>query len=261
MWFLVLCLALSLWGNDAAPRIQSRIIGGQECVKNSQPWQVALYRYSDFQCGGVLVDPMWVLTAAHCANDNYQIWLGRHDLFGHEATAQFILVSKSFIHPDFNMSLLEEHPASPNDDFSHDLMLLHLKTPAQITDAVQVLGLPTKEPEEGSTCLASGWGSTDPDTPEYSDELQCVDLKLLPNEDCENAHTQKVTEFMLCAGHLEGGKDTCVGDSGGPLLCNGVLQGITSWGHQPCAYPNKPGIYTKLLSHVQWIKDTITNNS
>uniref|UniRef100_A0A9L0JXT8 Peptidase S1 domain-containing protein n=1 Tax=Equus asinus TaxID=9793 RepID=A0A9L0JXT8_EQUAS len=50
----------------ALPPIQSRIIGGWECEKHSKPWQVAVYHQGHFQCGGVLVHPQWVLTAAHC---------------------------------------------------------------------------------------------------------------------------------------------------------------------------------------------------
>ncbi|XP_032181861.1 kallikrein-1 [Mustela erminea] len=261
MWFLVLCLALSVAGTGAAPPVQSRIIGGWDCELNSQPWQAALYHFSKFQCGGVLVHPQWVLTAAHCINDNYQLWLGRHNLFEHEDTAQFVQVSESFPHPEFNLSLLKNHTRLPGEDYSHDLMLLRLAAPAQITDAVRVLDLPTQEPKLGSTCYASGWGSTEPDEFTYPDDLQCVDLKLLSNDLCAKAHTQKVTEFMLCAGQLEGGKDTCAGDSGGPLICDGVLQGITSWGHVPCGSPSMPAIYTKVISHLEWIKETMTANS
>ncbi|XP_058385966.1 kallikrein-1, partial [Diceros bicornis minor] len=244
----------------AVPPIQSRIIGGWVCENHSQPWQAALYRYTDFQCGGVLVDPQWVLTAAHCKSDNYQIWLGRHNLFEDEDTVQYFWVTHSFPHPDFNLSLLENHTRLPGEDYSHDLMLLRLAQPAQITDAVKVLALPTQEPVLGSTCYASGWGSIEPDKFKYPDELRCVDLKLLSNDVCDNAHLQKVTEFMLCAGHLEGGKDTCVGDSGGPLICDGVFQGTTSWGHIPCGSPNRPAVYTKVLPHVQWIQETIAAN-
>uniref|UniRef100_A0A3Q2HTH2 Peptidase S1 domain-containing protein n=1 Tax=Equus caballus TaxID=9796 RepID=A0A3Q2HTH2_HORSE len=108
------------------------------------------------------------------------------------------------------MSLLENSNRLPGDDYSHDLMLLQLAQPTQITAAVQVLALPTQEPVLGSTCYASGWGSIEPDKFTYPDELRCVDLTLLSNDVCDNAHSQKVTEYMLCAGHLEGGKDTCV---------------------------------------------------
>ncbi|XP_029781991.1 kallikrein-1-like [Suricata suricatta] len=260
MWFLVLCLALALAGAGAAPPIQSRIIGGWDCKRNSQPWQAALYHYSKFQCGGVLVHPRWVLTAAHCINNNYQLWLGRHNLFEHEDTAQFVQVSDSFPHPGFNLSLLENHTRLPGEDYSHDLMLLRLAEPAQITDAVRVLDLPTQEPQVESTCYASGWGSIEPDKFTYPDDLQCVDLKLLSNDVCAKAHSQKVTEFMLCAGHLEGGKDTCVGDSGGPLICDGMFQGITSWGHIPCGSPKMPAVYTKVIAHLDWIKETMTAN-
>ncbi|KAM4825314.1 kallikrein-1 [Thomomys bottae] len=260
MWLLVLCLALSLGGTGAAPPVQSRIIGGSECERHSRPWQVALYHYSNFQCGGVLLKPQWVLTAAHCFNDNYQLWLGRHNLFDDEAEAQFAQVSASFPHPGFNMSLLENHTRKPEDDYSHDLMLLRLLKPAEVSAAVQPALLPAQKPKIGTACDASGWGSTEPWNFQFPDNLQCVEQKILDNEECAKAHSQKVTKFMLCAGYLEGGKDTCVGDSGGPLICNGVLQGITSWGHLPCGLPNKPGIYVNIMKYKKWIEDTMAQN-
>jgi kallikrein len=60
------------------------------------------------------------------------------------------------------MSLLNEHTPQPEDDYSNDLMLLRLSKPADITDVVKPITLPTEEPKLGSTCLASGWGSTTP---------------------------------------------------------------------------------------------------
>ncbi|CAO2614663.1 Kallikrein 1-related peptidase b5 [Lemmus lemmus] len=253
MWFLILFLALSLGGTGAVPPIQSRVIGGFDCVKNSQPWMAAVYHYSKFQCGGILVDPEWVLTAAHCYNDKYQIWLGRNNIFENEPEAQHMFVKESIIHPDFNMDLLMNITQDSEADYSNDLMLLHLHQPAKITDYVKVLSLPTEEPKLGSSCLASGWGSIEPS--------KCVYLDLLPNEECAKVHSYTVTDVMLCVGDLKEGKDTCVGDSGGPLICDGVFQGVTSWGPTPCGIPEKPGIYTKLIGFVPWINNVIRKNT
>nr|XP_040134937.1 kallikrein-2 [Ictidomys tridecemlineatus] len=321
MWFLVLFLVLSLWGTapsrtlqpcrlplsaGAAPPIQSRIIGGWECQKNSHPWQAAVYHHGLAVCGGVLVHPQWVLTAAHCFRNlskrtassllpllsfypcapvllafflslgtllgsppllssfspslyfpsNIRVALGRHNLGAEEDTSQLVPVSYAFPHPLYNVNYLK----STDDDRSHDLMLLRLSEPARITHAVKVLDLPTREPEVGSTCLASGWGSIQPDKFLSPGTLQCVDLNLMPNDICSKAYSEKVTDTMLCAGRWQGGKDTCGGDSGGPLICNGMLQGLTSWGSDPCAVPQQPALYTKLKAYRKWIEDTMVAN-
>ncbi|XP_015447031.1 kallikrein-1-like [Pteropus alecto] len=152
LWFL----ALSLGWTGAAPPVQSRIVGSWDCEKHSQPWQAALYHYSSFQCGGVLVHPQWVLTAAHCISDFYQLWLGRQNLFDWEDTTQLFSDLTSFPHPKFSLSLLEDDPFS-RERTAETLTRLRPGRPAEVAAAVKGLRLPTQEPQLGSTCCASGW--------------------------------------------------------------------------------------------------------
>ncbi|XP_049643534.1 blarina toxin-like [Suncus etruscus] len=277
MWLLTLGLALTLAMIDAAPyhlgiQIDAQIIGDWECEENSHPWQVALHYHGSHMCGGVLVHPQWVLTAAHCTSSEYEVWLGLHNRFLDKHRAQRAEVSASFPHPLYNMTLQNLIANSDlnwtefvntfrGSDFSHDLMLLRLKKPVQLTQSVQVLHLPTREPQVGSSCSVSGWGSIIPDSITIPEALQCLNVTLLPEDICSQDHIYKVTEFMLCAGHLNGGHNSCMGDSGGPLICDRMFQGTTSWARMPYAEPGKPGIFVKVSTYVKWILETIEANS
>ncbi|XP_042556027.1 kallikrein-2-like [Dipodomys spectabilis] len=267
MWVLVLCWALSLGRSGATPHIQSRIVRGWECLKHSQPWQVVLVHSGKIKCGGVLVNPQWVLTAAHCIQDNYTAWLGGTNLLDIAEEGQHIPVNASFPHPQYNMSLVNnytlDHSQDPSQDPSHDLMLLRLLHPARMTSGVQFLELPLFRPAEGTVCTMSGWGSIQqgPDTYVQTYKLQCVELQLLNNQWCTHIYSSKVTDTMICAGGFqkEGG-GPCVGDSGGPLVCNGVIQGVASWGLSKCGIFGYPGIFTRVQSYVKWIIDTMEAN-
>uniref|UniRef100_A0A8D2JHL7 Peptidase S1 domain-containing protein n=1 Tax=Varanus komodoensis TaxID=61221 RepID=A0A8D2JHL7_VARKO len=114
--------------------------------------------------------------------------------------------------------------------------------------------------------------------------LQCVKVPILTDAECKKAYPGNISDNMICLGYIEGGKDACQvrslvlctlgtawessettllfilqGDSGGPVACDGVLQGIVSWGIG-CALPGYPGVYTKVCKYVNWIHDTIAAN-
>ncbi|XP_068026966.1 LOW QUALITY PROTEIN: uncharacterized protein [Melanerpes formicivorus] len=141
-------------GDTCAPRAppgggedESRIIGGYPCAPHSQPWQV--YIYSPIRCGGTLVAPSWVLTAAHCNRRNLRLRLGEGDLSRREGTEQEDRVALAIPHPAFNSATLD-----------NDLMLLKLRQPARLGPAVRPLALPRACAPPGASCLVSGWGTT-----------------------------------------------------------------------------------------------------
>ncbi|XP_030705850.1 kallikrein-11-like [Globicephala melas] len=77
---------------------------------------------------------------------------------------------------------------------------------------------------------------------------RCTNMTIIEHKECEDAYPGDITDTMGCTSVREEGKDSCQGDSGGPLVYNGSLQGITSWGQDPCAVSRKPRVYTKVCS-------------
>ncbi|XP_040182752.1 anionic trypsin-2-like [Rana temporaria] len=249
----VLLLAALLGTAVLFPPVESssigRIIGGEECVPHSQPWQVALYYFDRFICGGILINENWILTAAHCKLSNIQICLGDHNRAAYEETEQWRHAVKMCNHTGYNSST-----------YNNDIMLLKMNSPVEINDYVKPIVLPTEPVPDNIICNISGWGSTVSPGETYSDLLMCLNVTTVPASDCRGFYENDlITDNMLCAGNLEGGEDSCQGDSGGPLFCDLILQGITSWGDPICGQPNKPGIYTKVFNYINWIKDIIQN--
>uniref|UniRef100_A0A8C5F1Y7 Peptidase S1 domain-containing protein n=1 Tax=Gopherus evgoodei TaxID=1825980 RepID=A0A8C5F1Y7_9SAUR len=222
-----------------------RIIGGQSCGRHQQTYQVALMDSPNtVRCGGVLIDPSWVLTAG---------WVGGRregGLSASEGTEQCIKSTQSFPHPNYNLT-----------SHDYDIMLLKLQNTANLNNYVKTIGLPDRCPEPNTECLVSGWGTTQTPKVQYPNILQCGKVYIQSNADCDKSYPGALTKNMLCAGVKEGGVDSCQGDSGGPLVCNGKLQGIVSWGSQVCATKGKPGVYTKVCRFTDWIQDTIRENS
>ncbi|XP_049643535.1 kallikrein-5 [Suncus etruscus] len=228
----------------------NRIVNGTDCEKNTHPWQAALLLDANrLYCGGVLVDPQWLLTAAHCHKKNVKIRLGHYSLSSaYESGQQMFKGVKSIPHPGY------AHPGHSND-----LMLIKLNRRAIDSESVRVIHIPSSCPKAGTQCEVSGWGTTSSPEVNFPKVLQCLNIKVLSQEKCQDAYPRQIDDSMFCAGD-EAGRDSCQGDSGGPVVCNGTLQGLVSWGDFPCAQPNRPGVYTKLCRFTKWIRNTISSN-
>nr|XP_023398304.1 kallikrein-1-like [Loxodonta africana] len=197
--------------------------------------------YPIFHCPSSLLSPCIPFPK------NYQVLLGCHNLKPREEKDLLIQVNHSFPHSYFNFNLLEKKNITSEDDTSHDHMLLCLKEPAQITDAVMVLDLPTREPEVEITCAVLGWGSNNQINVSLGE-----DVPRGAQAPGSKGGEDWVPELL---GLSE--EDALEGDSGGPPISDEMLQGIMSVGNFPCGIYNFPSIFTKLIPYMQSINDTM----
>uniref|UniRef100_A0A8B9MMX4 Granzyme A n=1 Tax=Accipiter nisus TaxID=211598 RepID=A0A8B9MMX4_9AVES len=215
------------------------IIGGNEVAPHSRPFMVLINNANgEFICGGALIKKNWVLTAAHCNVEGGQVILGAHSRKENEREKQVIRIAKQFRYPRYRSNVKE-----------NDIMLLQLKKRARLNKAVQLIPLPTSDydPKPGTTCTVAGWGQTRNYLRKPSDTLREVNITVISRQICNDKHHYKnnpvITDNMICAGAKNGGKDSCSGDSGGPLRCNNVMRGITAFGKaNKCGTADGPGI-------------------
>ncbi|NWI69691.1 OVCH2 protein, partial [Todus mexicanus] len=245
--------------------IFSRIIGGEEAVPYSWPWQVSVQISDEHICGGAVLAKEWVVTAAHCFNskelyrDLWMVVTGLHDLTEKEYR-QKRSVKQYIIHPSFNKTTMDS-----------DIALLHLAEPLEFSHYVRPVCLPATEEtvQPSRVCVVTGWGASEGDR-EKGKKLHQLEVPILLLDKCQSYYVNlpsKVTQRMICAGFpLEEGKDSCTGDSGGPLVCPSednlgfyTLHGITSWG-LGCGRKSYPGVYTNVGIFVDWIKQNVNSS-
>uniref|UniRef100_A0AAY4EX05 Coagulation factor VII n=1 Tax=Denticeps clupeoides TaxID=299321 RepID=A0AAY4EX05_9TELE len=222
--------------------------------------QAMLEHSGQYQCGAIILDAQWILTAAHCIwkISNRVLFLtvpsGEHIRKVTEGTEQTRGVAKVLMHPDYNHTTKDS-----------DLALLRLRSPITLNSNAVPICLPPKAGTFGRTLASirlstvSGWGRLAESGPP-SAVLQRLEVPRVPQQECLKQTGLRLTGNMLCAGFKEGGRDSCQGDSGGPLVTRykntSFLLGIVSWG-KGCAESNFYGIYTRVSSFLEWIESNM----
>ncbi|MFJ3492857.1 S1 family peptidase [Streptomyces sp. NPDC086091] len=215
------------------------IVGGSTTTTTAYPFVMQITDASQNQfCGGTLVSPTKVVTAAHCmvgeTTGSVRVVGGRTYLNGTNGTVA--RVSRIWVHPDYT-------DATDGDDVA----VLTLSTSMPYTPVSYVTSSQTGVYTTGTSARVLGWGTTSAGG-SSSNQLRTATVPLVSNSSCGSSYgSDFVASDMVCAGYSSGGVDTCQGDSGGPLLIGGVLAGITSWG-EGCAQAGHPGVYTRLTT-------------
>jgi hypothetical protein len=223
---------------------RSLIIGGTTTDPGEYPYFATTK--SSAVCGASLIHPDILLTAAHCQNDfarNAVVYVGAHELDTLATTAEKRTIVRQYPHPD-----------------NRDLMLFQLNKPVATLPVVTLNSDPDL-PRLNSTLTAIGFGATSTEPLIYSENLMAVDIYPVDPDTCVRQYTETVAvnpDTMLCAGNTSPNRDSCNGDSGGPLLdkATGKMVGIISFG-KGCGDPDFPGVYTRISTYTSWIHDRI----
>lgn len=255
---------LAALGTAGPAEAQRRVVGGTTARTAEHPWIVALSSRQQFGvgrsgqfCGGALVTPTKVVTAAHCFYDEgrgrvdrpgLKVVVGRDDMRG--SAGREVAVRSVWVHPEYDFA------ANMND-----VAVLTLADSQGSRPVVELVGQGETEPYvPGTTAQVYGWGDTT-GRGDYSPLLRRVDVPIVSDQTCAHAYPggpegRFDARGMVCAGQEKGGKDACQGDSGGPLIVGGRLAGLVSWG-TGCAEAGHPGVYTRVSSVTDAVRSVL----
>ncbi|CAG7721971.1 unnamed protein product [Allacma fusca] len=206
--------------------------------KHAYPHQVSLQAKVDAVwkhfCGGSIIGENKIITTAHCAflllSVDCRIVAGAHNLTKKEDTQQIrnVDVEKILLHPDF-------------DGVNYNYAVIYTDPKWEYTNAVKPIELATVDPK--GKCVSSGWG-VDPNS------LRQVNLTSISHSRCKEIHGDVLADHMICA-HCNYCDNLL--EYGGPMVCDGLLAGIGSYGNPPCGSKEYPAIFKSIAAEREWI--------
>ncbi|KAM6957990.1 uncharacterized protein LKV04_022126 [Tautogolabrus adspersus] len=242
----------------------TRQVGTDHCPRGECPWQVLVQLNGRSHCGGVLINPDWVITAAHCIHgnnpQNLTVVAGEHNLDVEEGTEQSIPVSMAIAHEGYVHATADS-----------DVALMRLSQPVTLNRHVVPVCLPTKtlaqrELQPIRYHKVSGWGLRIAGGNEWKDSVNAAPVSpilrkftvpMIPISQCSPSSAQfNFSSNLLCAGYMEIDHQSCRGDDGSPLVTpygsTHFLTGVVAFG-RGCSPKGIYGVYTNMANYVEWV--------
>jgi secreted trypsin-like serine protease len=236
-----------------------KVVNGQDAPEDKYPWVVGLeakIKGEFYSCGGSLIAPGYVLTAAHCffpsnGKTAGTVYFGAHETcFYGDCNAEKRTIARAIIHPNYN-----------EQTSANDVAILQLAAPMNTIEPVPIKNVAYAKQDSFANgaekaAMTFGWGVVNTATEAMGQVLQQGNVNLIARTTCGTKHGYAKSDIkagMMCANHPKG-TDACQGDSGGPLFSasRGELVGVVSWG-QGCGERNYPGVYADVGHYYSWI--------